>query len=808
MDGRFFLPVFLLLFPAIACAGVRKPPQPDFDVRHYKIELELDAKTLRYSGQVTVHFRSLVEKLEEISLHDKEGIRRLHLPLPLREGESISVTLQTEGKADERNQLGLFAVRPDPEGLPQFFTQFESLGARKVFPCFDEPFDKATTEVILTADARYTLLSNGRKISEEKLPGGRRRVHFKNSDPISTYHISLVAAELVRLEGNYKSRFGKKIPLAIYTQKGSKQDVRYAMGVLKKALAFYEDYFGSAYPWESYGIVALPGFTWGGMENKGLANLNAARLLWNKKTHPVYKKAQIAGLVAHELAHEWFGNWVTMAWWDDLWLNEAFATFMTMKFEESLFGKDYVAIDNIRWLYTDYFPQDAGPLSHPIVPQNVDTVDELFDAITYAKGVQVVRMLEDWIGPEAFQNGIRDYFETHRLGNATTADFFAAMEKASGADLSGFARGWLRRKGYPELVLDGKWDEEKKEYRLWVFQKNAPFEFVLEAAGLPLRIRKREENFVLKLPRETKYIPVNQEGRALMRYEWKRPWKKPDWERVALEGSPYAEVEAFHHGLLLGLDVRTLFPIAVDRFRQDDKALRWGISWAATDNRLSEETRKGLGFNLHERAIELLRELDPADPVEAQTREQLLILIGQADDPRSYAFLKQMAGSRSVDDRMGALAGLLRTSDPERDAIFEKELRRFTGVHHYKLALLQTLAVTPRPDIPEKVNRYLLDETLVGKDDSTIPIRVWRAIHSENKGVIYTPEGVREVARFVAANLDRELVAGQALRALEGAGRATAALKGEIRVAIRDLLKKSESDYIRSIGRKILAAAQ
>lgn len=818
--SSFFVVLPLSFFlSGSADARLQKPvPQP-FDILHYKIDLTLNEKDLSYKAKTDIHFQSRVEGLKEVTLHYKNGVQKKTLPMPLRKGESISMTVTSEGKADERSQDGLFTVRPNPNDLPQFYTQFESQGARNVFPCYDEPFDKATTEVTITANEKYTLLSNGEKISEEKLPGGLKRVHFKNNDPISTYHITFVAATLEPLTAAYSSKFGKKIPLAIYAPPGSAADVRYAMEALKKSLAFYEDYFGMAYPWDSYGIVAVTGFMWGGMENKGLANLNAARLLWNSKTHPLYKKAQIVGLVAHELAHEWFGNMVTMTWWDDLWLNEAFATFMTSKVEAALFGEDYAAVDDYRWLSTSYFPQDQGALSHPIVPDYVDTLDELFDSVTYAKGVQVVNMLEDLIGADKFQEGIRNYFAAHRLGNASTKDFLGAMEKASGRRLDGFARAWLHGRGFPKLVLSGNWEESKKVFQLQVTQKNPPFEFRMTAGGDPLHITQPVQHFEIPWPHQTRIIPVNAGGKALVQYEWSDSSSvKSEVLKPLEDEDPYVRFESAHHFLTgpfvtahfkkEGTIPESLRAVLVARLNDKSKAVAWGTSWALIDNRLSPDFAKALARSLWEEAKKLYERLPKNDPVVAQLRQQLLTLLGQADVPQLYDFLAKQAESGLFDDKLGALAGLLRSRSSNRYVVFEETLRRYREVHHAKLEILRALAVTPRPEVLAKVNQYLFDETLVAKDDSTIPIRVWRTVNSDNRGIVYSKEGIVAVAEFVQKNLDRGTVAAEALRGLEGASTASAELKRQIQIAMTDLLKQNPSGYVKSLSRKILAASK
>lgn len=785
---------FFLLLTFSAQARLKKPGPAPFDILHYKIDIRFNEKDLSFQAKTAITLRSEVENLTKVLLHYKEGTKTFALPLPLKKGEGVTITTVSEGKADEREQDGLFAVRPKPDGFPQFFTQFESTGARKVFPCFDEPFDKATTEVILTANARYTLLSNGQKVSEESLPGGLKQVHFVNNDPISTYHITFVAAELSPLRDTYASISSKKVPLSIYTRPGQTQDAAYAMQILKKALAFYEDYFGIPYPWESYGIVAVPGFVWGGMENKGLANLNEARLLWNE-THPYAKKIWIAGLVAHELAHEWFGNRVTMVWWDDLWLNEAFATFAADKFEESLWGKDATTLFNFQWLERSYFPQDRGALSHPIIPKQVDTLDELFDSITYAKGVQVVKMLEKFVGKKKFRTGLQNYFAKHKLSNATTDQFLAEIEGASGLDLENFASAWLHQEGYPHLSL--RWVPKG----LQITQEGGPFVFKLNVGNKNLTLSKKKEVFAFAQEFFGKPLPINRGGGALVRYDW----EEIDWPLALEDKNSFVRFETTHAAIAKQTASKS---VLINRLQDPSKVVALGVSWSLIDNNLDSAFAQKAAEEVWKEALEVYLRLNKRDPIEAELATQLLTLLGQADFPDLYHLLRAKATSSQMDEQLGALAGLLRSSAPDRYDIFEKVLRNNRDRPQAKLELLRTLAMTPKEEVLGKINQYLSDTSLVAKDDATIPTRVWRTIYSENKKVVYSQVGIEEVSRFVKANLDRPGVASQALETLEEVAQAPKEIKQRVEKTMEDLLKTSPPEVIVSVGKKILTAAR
>jgi len=793
-----FFCFFLILFSLEA--KVKKPKAPRFDVLHYNINLTLNEKDLTFQTKTKIRLKAL-KRIKKVTLHLKDKTITVPLIKPLAKGEVTTIEVEHKGKANERHQEGLFVVRPDPKGLPFFFTQFEFIGARKVFPCYDEPFDKATTEVTITANAKYTLLSNGEKISEKRLPGGKKRVHFVNKDPISTYHITFVAAPLRSIKSVYVSRFGKKkIPLTIYARPEKIKDVAFAMQALKKSFRFLEDYFGIPYPWDQYGIVALPRFIFGGMENKGLANLGEGALLWNK-SYKTQKKISVSNIIAHELAHEWFGNLVTMEWWDDLWLNEAFASFMNRKFNDQEYGEDYSAMRNFRSVTRVYFPQDRGAFSHPIVTMDVDTINEMFDSITYTKGRQVVGMLEEYIGREAFQKGVRLYFKKHRFGNATTQDFLSAMEEASGKSLKTFAKSWLYQKGYPRLVFKMEPEKSKKDYvRLTILQKNKPFVFRLNVGNESLLISKRKEVFSLPAPKNSILFPINRGGKTLLEYEWEGLESKPLEDR-----DPFVRYETMFRILRQNRgDVKTI----AKRLKDPSRAVSYGIVLNLVENDLEPDFSKKISRAVWREAKQVFLELSPNHPVESGLRRNLLILLGQADLPHLYPFLKKHLNSSFMSDQLGALEGLLKSSFKDRYALFEKKLEKNRNQHRIKRDLLRVLASIPKKEILAKVNQYLSNPRFVDKNDVTIPSGVWGAISYRNKKIAFSKEGVEQILYFTKKNLDRPKVAARALRILQGAAEAPKDLKKEIRVAMNDLLALNPPDYIRAMGEKILAAAR
>ncbi|MBI2344316.1 MAG: hypothetical protein HYV02_08310 [Deltaproteobacteria bacterium] len=819
--------------PAIAEAKL-SPDHQAIDVEHYQLTLDLDAAEAIYTGTVAVTFQvtekgqrglwlhadgltidavTTADGTATLPFHHRKNRVEIAFPEKLTPQAPVTVVLAFHGQANARAQEGLFVVRT-PGQLPAYYTQFEPQGARRVFPCYDEPFDKATTEVTIRADARYTLLSNGRK-EHDVVQKGRRTVTFRNEAPISPYLITLVAAQLEAVERPYRSTKGL-IPLTIYTAPGRSGDAQVAWHALQESMAFFEDYFGIPYPWEQHGMVAVEGFTWSGMENMGLANLNATALYWNPD-EPYQKEAEIVALVAHELAHEWFGNLVTMQWWDDLWLNEAFATFMEQKVVAQVFGDDYVAIENFFWLEKGYFLQDRGPFSHPVLVENPATIEELIDTITYSKGVQVVRMLESLVGPVNFQRAMQSYMTTFQHRNATTADFFRTVTMATGVPLEHFAHQWLERSGFPWVEASYTWEEEDaqtvitlRQYDFYGRPLAGPFPGVINVAvigddyhhQIDVGVAQSEERFALSVPAKPRAVSVNRDGSFLAQF---RVQDEAGELAAVLKGEPsgVARVAGIYRLLRDNVPLSAVAPLLMTALRDESLAVRAGVVEGMLLARNHYPETKALVRTLQEVLLGNLQ-LHPLEPIAAQLQEGCLTLLGELDDPDLYPLLHARLGHAVVDIQLGALAGVLRTSEPHRFAQLGAMLTAAQGNRSRQLQFLQVLAQTPDPAIMPPLIRFLSDTTVVARDDSSTPIRVFKTLHRNNRGVANTSDGVTTILQFVETNRDRPLVAAAALRALEGLASASAEVQREARKGLRALLKSSPPPLIASLAKQLL----
>ncbi|XP_047467541.1 glutamyl aminopeptidase [Mugil cephalus] len=331
-------------------------------------------------------------------------------------------------------------------------TDHEPTDARKTFPCFDEPNKKATYSISITHDIKYQALSNMPPEGPAlHLSGDKMKTSFQKSVPMSTYLVCFAVHQFEYVE-RHSSR---GIPLRIYAQPSQLETATYAADTTKVIFDYFEEYFNMTYSISKLDKIAIPDFGTGAMENWGLITYRETNLLFDKDQSSSYNKQRVASVIAHELVHQWFGNIVTMDWWDDLWLNEGFASFFEYigveKAEPTWGMRDIMIISDVLPVMVN----DALLSSHPIIV-NVSTPAEItsvFDAISYSKGASILRMLEDWMGKELFRDGCRKYLNDFYFKNAKTSNFWASLASVSGFPVAEVMDTWTKQMGYPVLHL-------------------------------------------------------------------------------------------------------------------------------------------------------------------------------------------------------------------------------------------------------------------------------------------------------------------------------------------------------------------
>ncbi|KAK5280490.1 hypothetical protein LTR40_006276 [Exophiala xenobiotica] len=326
----------------------------------------------------------------------------------------------------------------DGEFHYMFSTQFEACDARRAFPCFDEPNLKASFEFAIEIPENLTAISNmPEKAVSKGSKDGLKKVSFEKTPAMSTYLAAWAVGDFEYVEDFTARKYnGKNIPVRVYTTRGLKEQGRFALEHAHKTLDYFSDVFGIEYPLPKSDLLAVHEFAMGAMENWGLVTYRTTAVLFDEEKSDARFKNRVAYVVAHELAHQWFGNLVTMDWWNELWLNEGFATWVGWLAVDHLHPEWDVWSQFVAEAVQTALELDSLRASHPIeVPvRNALEVDQIFDHISYLKGSSVIRMLSNHLGQEVFLKGVGDYLKVHAYGNARTNDLWAALSAASGQD--------------------------------------------------------------------------------------------------------------------------------------------------------------------------------------------------------------------------------------------------------------------------------------------------------------------------------------------------------------------------------------
>ena len=329
-------------------------------------------------------------------------------------------------------------------------TQFEATDARRAFPCWDEPDFKAVFATTLVIDPTLTAVSNSTVASETR-EGGKKVVRFADTIKMSTY---LVAFIVGRIEATEPVMVGQT-PLRLWAVPGKGHLARFGQDIAAASLSFFESYYGIPYPGDKLDLLAIPDFASGAMENLGAITYRETALLVDQQSATHGELERVADVVAHENAHMWFGDLVTMSWWNGLWLNEAFATFMEMLAVDAWkpewkrwdsFGVSRAAAFSVDGLHS------TRPIEYPV--QAPKDADAMFDVLTYEKGASVLRMLEQHIGPTVFRDGVRDYLHVHAYGNADTNDLWVSLGKIAKQPVPELMNGWIFQPGFPLVTAN------------------------------------------------------------------------------------------------------------------------------------------------------------------------------------------------------------------------------------------------------------------------------------------------------------------------------------------------------------------
>ncbi|GJD04634.1 peptidase family M1 [Colletotrichum higginsianum] len=348
------------------------------------------------------------------------------------------------------------SVPRDDEWHYMFSTQFESCDARRAFPCFDEPNLKATFDFEIEIPDDQVALSNMPVKDTKKTKDGWQLVSFETSPKMSTYLLAWAVGDFEYVEEFTERRYnGKQLPVRVYTTRGLKEQGRWALWHAPRIIDFFSDIFGIEYPLPKADLLAVHEFTHGAMENWGLVTYRTTAVLFDEKTSEARYRNRVAYVVAHELAHQWFGNLVTMDWWDELWLNEGFATWVGWHATDYLHPEWQVWSQFVNEGMEMAFKLDGIRASHAIHVPVKDALDvnQIFDHISYLKGCSAIRMLANHLGVDTFLKGVSNYLKAHQYGNAKTKALWDALADASGKDVNKLMGPWISKIGHPVLTV-------------------------------------------------------------------------------------------------------------------------------------------------------------------------------------------------------------------------------------------------------------------------------------------------------------------------------------------------------------------
>jgi aminopeptidase N len=463
MKKTYAVVTFLVL--TLSAATAQRLPETARP-ENYKLRFTPDLDNAKFTGDETIAVRVLKPTSEiplnavDIDFHEvtiRSGSTTQNAKVtPQKEKEMVVLSVEKPLAAGPatihitysgilNNEMRGFYIGKDDQGRRYASTQFEATDARRAFPSFDEPEYKATFDITAVADKGLTAISNQKVISDEPGPGDKHTVRFATTAKMSPYLAALVIGNFEYIEGEADG-----IPIRVYATTGKKEMGKYALEVASNVLKYYNNYFGIKYPYGKLDLVGIPDFSAGAMENTGCITFREVILLIDEKQGSVDLKKTIASVIAHEMAHQWFGDLVTMKWWDDVWLNEGFATWMSSKPVEKFKPEWNFELDDVSET-GGTLNVDALENTRPIhqAAETPAEIQELFDGIAYGKAAAVLRMLESYEGEETFRAGINAYLKQHAYGNATAEDFWDAQAKTSRKPVDKIMPTWVKQAGAP-----------------------------------------------------------------------------------------------------------------------------------------------------------------------------------------------------------------------------------------------------------------------------------------------------------------------------------------------------------------------
>ncbi len=705
----------------------------NFQPTHYDLDLDIQRITRVFSGTVTI--TGELKKDSTLRLHGndleikKALVNKIPAEIIYGEHDEITITpsstltdtkvtiiLEFSGKINDLLH-GLYPCYFEHDGQKKelLITQLESHYARELLPCIDEPAAKATFDVTLHTETGVQVLGN-MPIKQQDTAEDRLVTRFETSPKMSPYLLAFVIGELHSVSGKTKSGVDVNIWA---TPAQSAESMQFALKTGIGSIEFFDDYFGTAYPLPKADHVAVPDFSSAAMENWGLMTYREAYLLADTST-AVSTKQTIASVIGHETSHQWFGNLVTMAWWDDLWLNESFANMMQYLVTDSLYPdwkvwNDFASHEGLAALRRDALP---GVQAVKVEVNDPEEIGTLFDpSIVYAKGGNLLNMLRSYIGEDEFRKGLKQYFKTHAYSNTTGNDLWKVLAEASGKDIQAFMDTWLTQSGYPivKATLAGDTLNLKQEHfqigggaddRHWpvpLFANDPAIPEILEQSSVTSKITSE---YIKLNQNDTSYFVTDYDGELTKRL-LKNIDKLSDIDKLQLlneasllsKGSmkPTAELvdllDAYKNETLQPVwDVIGLSFADLKRFSEDDETLEKNLKkfaekislplyqklgWQAKDGESEDDTKLRatiIGMMLYSenkdatnQALELYQSTKDITQLSGELRAMILgTAVKYSENPAKVIdeLLEYHKTTSNSDVQQDIVIGLTSTKDP------------------------------------------------------------------------------------------------------------------------------------------------
>jgi tricorn protease interacting factor F2/3 len=476
-------------------------------IESYDLFLDVDLRNLRFDGKVKIRLESEGDvKLNSVDLEILEVDANGKPVKYSLEGEDLTIKsgkfagqlgIKYRGSISDK-LVGLYKAAYDGGYVAS--TQFEAASARRVLPCLDHPAYKAVFKLTVRTDSDASVISN-MPPSSVKVEGPRKTVEFPNSPRMSTYLLYLGIGKFEEVKDRLDG-----VEYIVATVPGKSSSAKFPLDVAKDSVKFFESYFGSKYNLPKMHLIAVPEFAAGAMENWGAITFREIALLVDKDSSIRIKK-QVAEVIAHEISHQWFGDLVTMKWWDDLWLNESFATFMAYKATDSMFPQWVVWQDFVRGETAGALGRDSLVNTHPIEVKvnSPSEIEEIFDDISYGKGASIIRMLEAYAGEDQFMRGVRSYLEKYKFSNAAGSDLWNEIERTSKTRVKAIMTEWIRRPGYPILSVGAEGRKLRiQQHRFLLGGKSEPSDWPVP---ITLKVNGREQKILMEKSEEYLDVP-------------------------------------------------------------------------------------------------------------------------------------------------------------------------------------------------------------------------------------------------------------------------------------------------------------